>query len=142
MGAIFVIFFIDEVKASDTPTSKTKLEPKTLVTNSGVIVENNNISHEKHDQKSPLGLENKSIKAITLRFFDPQLIKNSFAVIKKSREGNLQKILLFAIACQTMFFAVHGESGLYILFARTALRWTTEFGMFVMYMTAIGLLGE
>lgn len=74
-------------------------------------------------------------------FFDPSLVIDSIKVIKRPRTGNKRKILLLAIFCQALFFATHGEEGLYILFARTALRWTTEFGIFVMYMTGMGLVG-
>lgn len=80
------------------------------------------------------------INAFT-HFFDKKHITKLIEVVKRKRNGQDRKILSLAIFCHALFFSIHGEEGLHILFARTALKWTTEFGLFVMYSTSLGLLG-
>lgn len=139
-GALFVYLFIEEVKSP----AQNPNESNTIVTKSGVVVDTAQKSPTKRKSdcfKSDEKLIEPSRKNMILDFFDPKLIVSCIEVLKKARTGNTRKILIFAILCQTMFFATHGEQGLVLLFARTALKWTTEFGLFVMFLTAVGLLG-
>lgn len=132
-GLLYVIFFIKEVKAADSPAMKTqnKFPSKDDQKHKDVPEEKTDNNNEVVDGKCHTVTD----------FFDPSLIVDSLKVVKRQRVGKERKILWLAIICQSVFFATHGEEGLYILFARTALRWTTEFGMFVMYMTGMGLIG-
>ncbi|XP_063702503.1 uncharacterized protein LOC134832419 [Culicoides brevitarsis] len=140
IGALFVYIFIHEVTAE----GNSKETSDVVITKSGVIVDRSRKSEDfviASCKESSSPSDSKSIKKMILDFFDPTLIKSSVEVIKKSRPGNTKTILLCCILCQTLFFATHGEQGLILLFARTALNWTTEFGMFVMLVTTVGLLG-
>uniref|UniRef100_A0A336LQC0 CSON010152 protein n=1 Tax=Culicoides sonorensis TaxID=179676 RepID=A0A336LQC0_CULSO len=139
-GALFVYFFIEEVKSESESTSDI------IITNSGVIVDNSNQSKRNSVQECTKSDEKliesgKSTKDMILEFFDPKLIVSCIEVLKRDRAAKMKKILIFSIMCQAMFFSTHGEQGLVLLFARTALKWTTEFGLFVMFLTGVGLLG-
>lgn len=164
-GFLYVVFFIDEVKAGPAPERKTSIIVIDAFVNGAKKTHSENKSNEEpnaNDEKvkstkehlnakngksnlkhKKLPKENSEKKKTGFfnDFFDPKLIITSLDALKRPRKGNDRKILILAIFCQTLFFATHGEEGLVILFARTALRWTTEFGLFVMYMTAIGLVG-
>lgn len=74
-------------------------------------------------------------------FFDKQHIVSLMQIVKDKRKGNEKKILIMVILCHTIYFATHGEDSLHILFARTALQWTTEFSFFLTYTTTLGLIG-
>lgn len=116
IGFLFVIFCVPEVKLQDVT--------KTIETNS-----------ENNLKKKP------SFKELLSDFFDSSHIVDAFAVLKRHREGNGRKILIYVILCNTMFFATVGEGSLYFLFARAQLNWTIEFSIFIMYITATSLIG-
>lgn len=143
-GALFVYLFIAEVNCNNCLSHK-DMEADVVTPKNGVAGdssrESQQIDHDIYCCKSNEKLERKSFKNMFIDFFDPRLIVTCIEVLKKIRPGNTRKILVLTILCQTMFFATHGEQGLVLLFARTALKWTTEFGMFVMFLTSIGLLG-
>ncbi|XP_063697924.1 lysosomal proton-coupled steroid conjugate and bile acid symporter SLC46A3-like [Culicoides brevitarsis] len=93
------------------------------------------------DTKSEKSEKSLSLKELCKDFFDPSHIIDAFSVLKKPREGNFRKTLIFVIICNTLFFATIGEEGLIILFTRKQLNWTIEFSIFVMYLTAVNLIG-
>uniref|UniRef100_A0A336K589 CSON001695 protein n=1 Tax=Culicoides sonorensis TaxID=179676 RepID=A0A336K589_CULSO len=116
IGFLFVIIFVPEVKI--TPQVKEK-----------------SLEAMAPEHKS------NSLSFLIKDFFDPSHIVDAFSVLTKSRDGNSRKTLIAVILCNTLFFVTMGEEGLYILFTRTQLNWTTEFSIFIMYLTATSLIG-
>lgn len=128
-----MIFFLPEVKSGEK-----KPELKDMETNNNVMTIPKLDDIKSVVESPPIS---KPQKNIISDFFDPSHIKDAFTVLVKKRDNNKRRILIYVILCNTLFFATIGEAELFILFTRTALNWTTEFSIFVMYFTATSLIG-